>query len=166
MLLASRIETAEDLESVRQIFNECLSFMTKPFDPITPEQQAKWWAELPYKVLRYKAFVYRLPDAPAIVAYSLLQWHKDGRITPLFGIRKDARGKNIAREIIQHYLAEADGPLYGEELCSHTAIIKMNEEAGWELVREENGVRYLYHPNEKATQRYPNYETILEYWSL
>ena len=163
-LIPSPVSSLEDVEEMRKIFNECREFMTKPLAHITPSQQGKWWKELPNNVKRFKAFIYR--DAGEIVAYSLLQWHNDGRITPLFGIISTARGKNIARQIIQHYLSEADGPLHGEELSSHKAIIKMNQEAGWELVREENGVRYLYHPNEKATQRYPNYETILEYWSL
>ena len=108
---------------------------------------------------RFKAFVYR--DESGIIAYSLLQW-KDAGITPLFGVTKTARGHNIARQIIRHYLSEADGPLWGEELSSHKAIIKLNQEAGWELVREENGVRYLYHPNNKV---YPDYQGMIEYWS-
>ena len=158
-LIPSPVSTSGELEAVRQIFNECLQWMTKPFSPITPEQQATWWKELQGK--RYKMFVYR--DSGKIVAYSLLQWHEDGRITPLFGITRSARGKNIAREIVRHYLSEADGPLWGEELSSHKAIIKLNEEAGWQLLREENGVRYLYHPNEKTT--YPDYDNLTEYWS-
>ena len=154
------VSTAEDLGTMRHIYNECLRWMTKPLSRITPEQQEKWWAELPHRVRRFKAFLYR--DGEKVVAYSLLQWHYDGRITPLFGITERARGKNLARQIIQHYLSEADGPLWGEELSSHKAIIKMNQEAGWELLREENGVRYLYHPNEKRT--FPDYKGMVEYW--
>ena len=154
------VTTNEDVECMRRIYNACLAFMTKPLSPITPEQQEKWWEELPSKVKKFKAYLYR--EDGEIVAYSLLQWHFDGRITPLFGITENARGKNLARQIIQHYLSEADGPLWGEELSSHKAIIKMNEEAGWQLLREENGVRYLYHPNEKRT--YPDYKGMLEYW--
>lgn len=161
MLVPSPVTTFGDVEAMRVIFNACREFMTKPFEPITIEQQAKWWKELPNTVRRYKAFIYR--EDGEIVAYSLLQWHNDGRITPLFGISASARGHNLARQIIQHYLAEADGPLYGEELSSHKAIIKLNKEAGWKLLREENGVRYLYHPNDKRT--YPDYRGMVDYWS-
>lgn len=143
---------------MRVIFNECLEFMTKPIDPITPKQQAKWWAGMQSR--KFKAFVYRVKGE--IVAYSLLQWHSDGRITPVFGITPKARGGNLARQIIQHYLSEADGPLYGEELSSHKAIVKLNKEAGWLLIREERGVRYLYHPNDGV--EYPDYKGMVEYW--
>lgn len=149
---------------MRVIFNECLSFMTKPLPPVSPERQQEWWAELPQKVKKFKAFTYKTDRDLVIVAYSLLQWHHDGSITPLFGISKVARGKNLAREIIQHYLSEADGPLHGEELSSHAAIIKLNREAGWKLLREENGVRYLYHPNDK--RELPDYKEMLEYWGI
>jgi GNAT superfamily N-acetyltransferase len=150
------------VEIMRQIFNECLPFMTKPFDQVTFQEQQTWWKSLHLKVLRWKAFLYKQDGL--VVAYSLLQWHHDGRITPLFGIRKEARGKNLARQIIQHYLREADGPLHGEERSDHAAIIKMNQEAGWQLLREEKGVRYLYHPNEK--REYPDYKGMLEYWGI
>lgn len=161
MLIPTPVQTPEEIEAMRQIFNLCREFMTKPLSPITPEQQEKWWKELPSKVKKFKAFLYR--DEGEIVAYSLLQWHHDGRITPLFGITARARGHNIAREIIRHYLSEADGPLHGEELSSHAAIIKLNQEAGWKLLREENGVRYLYHPNDKT--EYPDYHSLTDYWS-
>jgi len=161
-LIPSPVCTADEVEAMRVIFNECLEFMTKPLSPITHAQQHAWWNhELPKKVKKFKAFVYR--DNEEIVAYSLLQWHFDGRITPIFGIKKSARGMGLSRRIIQHYLSEADGPLYGEELSSHAAIIKLNREAGWELIREENGVRYLYHLNNKTT--YPDYQSMFEYWS-
>jgi hypothetical protein len=157
------VTTPHQVEAMRLIFNECLEFMTKPIAPITKERQAQWWETLPQKVRRFKAFTYEGDRDFGIIAYSLLQWHEDGRITPLFGITKSARGRNIAREIIRHYLAEADGPLHGEELVRHAAIVKLNEEAGWQLRYERGGVRYLYHPNEK--REYPDYQGMIEYWS-
>ena len=152
------------VEMMGKILNECLEFMTKPMAPITPERQKEWWDELPSKVAKFKAFTYKTDRDLVTIAFSLLQWHHDGRITPLFGISKIARGQNIARQIIQHYLSEADGPLYGEELSSHAAIIKLNQEAGWQLRYEENGVRYLYHPNEQRD--YPDYKGMLDYWGI
>jgi len=164
MIHPTPVTTDHQVEAMRLILNECLEFMTKPIAPITREQQARWWKDLPSKVERFKAFTYETDRDYGIIAFSLLQWHHDGRITPLFGITKGARGQNIARDIIRHYLAEADGSLHGEELSSHKAIIKLNQEAGWQLLREENGVRYLYHPNEKRS--YPDYTGMLEYWGI
>ncbi len=156
------LTTDGDLTAMMEILNECRPWLTKSIPEITPETQLRWWNELPEKVLRYKAFVYFLEDAPVDrIAFSLLQWHKDGRTTPLFGIRARARGQNLARQIIQHYLREAEGPLCGEERSDHAAIIQLNQEAGWIFIAERNGVRFLYHPNEKRT--YPDYQGILEY---
>lgn len=162
-LIPTTITTEDQVEAMRQIFNECLEFMTKPMAVVSHWEQRKWWRELPTKVKSFKAFAYATEEEPKkTIAFSLLQWHKDGRITPLFGITKEARGKNIARQIIQHYLREADGPLIGEERSDHKAIIKMNQEAGWVLICECAGVRYLYHPNLKRD--FPDYQGMLEYW--
>lgn len=152
------------LEAMRLILNECLEFMTKPMGPVTREQQQDWWQTLPLRVLRFKAFVYEHPRDYGIVAFSLLQWKKNGTITPLFGITKSARGQGIARQIIQHYLAEADGPLHGEQLATHTAICKLNEEAGWQITAQVGNVQYLYHPNQKRSL--PDYQGMLEYWGI
>lgn len=159
--------TDADLTAMMEIMNECRQFMTKPIPEITPEMQGQWWNELPDKVVRYKAFVYAMHETPNDrIAFSLLQWHKDGRTTPLFGIRERARGHNIARKIIQHYLKEAEGPLYGEQLTMHEAICKMNAEAGWEIIgtRDSGQVQILYHPNEK--QQYPDYKGMLDFWGV
>ena len=150
-LSSSPVSTPQELEAMRCIFNFCIPFMTKPFSPITPEQQGKWWSEL--QKTHYKAFVYR-DSTGKIVAYSLLQWHKDKSTSPLFGIAEGEQGHNYAREIIQHYLSEAGGPVAGEELSSHTAMIKLNQEAGYLFIKEENGVRYLYNPNGKYLPPY------------
>lgn len=163
-LIPTTITTTEQVEAMRQIFNECLEFMTKPVPWMSHWDQFRWWRELPAKVKRFKAFTYATAEDPTkIIAYSLLQWKEDGRLTPLFGIARDARGQNIARQIIRHYLKEADGPLIGEERSDHKAIIKMNREAGWLLICECAGVRYLYHPNDKRS--YPDYQGMIEYWS-
>lgn len=159
------IEVTNDrqIEAMRQIFNECLPFMTKPMEPVSPWNQRIWWVNLPKKVKRFKAFVYEdETQRGEILAYSLLQWHLDGRTTPLFGIRKGARGQNLARQIIQHYLKEAEGPLWGEERSDHAAIIKLNQEVGWKLLSEKCGVRYLYHPNDRRS--FPDYQGMVEYW--
>lgn len=154
-----------DLEAMRQILNECRPFLTKPIPEISWEEQQAWWMNLERTTRRYKAFVYFFDDQPDDrIAFSLLQWKPEGITTPLFGIRERARGHNIARKIIQHYLKEAEGPLHGEQLVSHAAICRMNEEAGWQITREENGVQYLYHPNEK--QEYPDYRGLLDYWGV
>lgn len=158
---------AFDLDAMREILNECRPFLTKPIPEITWDDQQAWWIELPRRVVRFKAYVYYLDEQPDDrIAFSLLQWHKDGRTTPLFGIRERARGHNLARQIIQHYLKEAEGPLCGEQLTRHEAICHLNAEAGWEIVgtRDNGQVQVLYHPNEK--REYPDYKGMIEYWGI
>lgn len=164
MIKPAPVTTPHQIEAMRLILNECLEFMTKPMAPVTLEQQIDWWKTLPLRVLRFKAFTYESDRDFGIVAFSLLQWKKNGTITPLFGITKSARGHGIAREIIQHYLSEADGPLHGEQLVSHAAICKLNAEAGWEIVAQVGDVQHLYHPNQKRTL--PDYQGMLEYWGV
>ncbi len=145
-LIVSPVTFAGEVEAMRVIFNGCLEYMTKPFDPITPEQQAEWWADLPSKTIRFKAFVYRDPESMQIVAYSLLQWRPNGWVTVVWGIAPHARGHNYARQVIRHFIGAAEGPLHAEELASNTPVVKLHREAGFVVYREENGIHYIYHP--------------------
>jgi hypothetical protein len=164
-LVAIPVTTPEQVDQMRLIYNECRPFLaTKPLPERTYEEQQEWWASLPKTTSRVKAFLYESVDKPGeTVAFSMLQWKLTGRTTPIFGIYSKARGLGFAREIIQHYLDEAEGPLYGEMLASHEAIVKMNWEVGWQKIEERDGVIYLYHPNPQRS--YPDYAGMLEYWN-
>jgi len=163
-LVPIRVVSPVHVEFMRQIFNECIPYLsTKPLKEKSYEEQQQWWAELNRIRKQVKAFVYYEPgNTEQPVAFMMLQWHHGGRITPIFGITESARGKGYAREIIKHYLDEADGPLHGSMLATHAAIIKMNYDLGWQKEYEENGVIYVYHPNEK--KQYPDYQGMLDYW--
>lgn len=147
-LVPTKVTTDAQVEAMRLIFNDCLPFMTKRFQRVTQLEQKAWWQALAGSVKRFKAFTYATRDEPErIAAYSLIRWNHDGQVKPLCGIASWARGRNFARQVIRHYLVEAGEPMEAEERADHAAIVKLNAEAGWLLLREEDGIRYIYHPN-------------------
>jgi len=158
-LRKEEIHFLDQVDEMRKIYNECLPFLsTKPLPPRTRREQEAWWLSLDPK--KVKAFLYYPTEGRQVpVAFSLVQWKPD-KVTPMFGITESARGNNYAREIIEHYLEVAGGPLEGEVLESHKAILRLNEEAGWEISHTKDGVVYMSHPNK---QNYPDYQAIVDY---
>jgi GNAT superfamily N-acetyltransferase len=146
------VKIADQIEQVRCIFAECIEGMATSEAvklPSATDQQV-WWNSEPRK----RGFLYYTPDFPSVpVAFSVLQDH-GAYMTPMFGIRKAWRGYGLGKQIIRHYLQTAGKPLHGKALVSNTIINKLNSQNGWQVIREEDGVRHLYHPNDRQQEIY------------
>ena len=145
------------LEVVRMIYNQSRSYFTKDLPYRYAHEQWEWWSRLDHS--KSKLFVWRDTERPyEIVAFSFLR-DEDTYASPLFGIGAWARGRGYARAIIKHYIETAGKPLRCEQLVSHVAIRKLNRDAGWFVLREQDGVQSLYHPGPGT---YPDYDAILK----
>lgn len=135
------MDSFEDFEYVRQLYNTNLKALaTKPLEPSSLEEQITWYLEAKPEVL--------IGEDPTgeIVGFIALTPRMFDFHTPIFVIDPDHRGKGYAREFIQAYIQHAATPLAGSQLKSNEVIRRLNNEAGWEIVGERDGVEYLYHP--------------------
>jgi len=153
------------VEALRVLYIEALAELaTKPLVANTPEQQLAWWQG----VNHMKSFFWLLfePERPwDPVGFVKLTRHDAGYYTPMFALAKRVHGKGYGREVIQFYLDKAKGlPLWGAQLVSNAAICHLNQEAGWIVKHEQDGVQHLFHPNH---DNYPQraYDEIVRYHS-
>src|SRR5438128_10450650 len=146
LLTPRRISEPWEVEVMRRIYNLAVpDLATRPLSPRVEHSQQKWWACLDKS--RVTAHLYHPVAMPwRFVAFSLVQWKERGIATPMFAIHPDWQHRGYGREIIDHYLEVANGPLAGSALKSNAAIMHLNEKAGWRVVSEADGVVQLYHP--------------------
>jgi GNAT superfamily N-acetyltransferase len=135
------------VERLRKMYIEALSFLeTHKLHPNTEEEQQAWWAALDHTST--VVHLYSPVERPwEIVGFSMVT-DRGNFCTPMFALARHMRGQGLGQEIIEHYLAVANGkPLHGEQLVSNGAICHLNARLGWKVKREQDGVQYLYHPN-------------------
>ena len=171
-LVPRRITEPWEVEVMRRIFNLTLADLaTRPLQPRDEHSQQRWWSAL--DKTRTVAHLYSPIAMPwHFVAFSLVQWKDRGIATPMFAIHPDWQHRGYGREIIDHYLEVANGPLAGSALKSNAAIMHLNKRAGWQTVSETETVAHLYHPGvptqsdrSEARQR-EIYEAILDYHGI
>jgi len=142
MLWFREIESFEDFEYVRNLYNASLADLaTKPLEPSTLEDQITWYFRAQPEVMIGMNHEYRPVGFFALTPRVYGDFH-----TPIFVIHPDHRGKGYARHFIQGYISHASTPLAGSQLKSNKVICRLNEEIGWQIVAERDGVQYLYHP--------------------
>lgn len=142
------------IERMRVLFNANIdSLATKPLSLQTSRSQYDWWRSLDHTKVTFH--IYSPKEWPwEIVAFSMVTDRGD-YCSPMFAISNLWWGRGYGEQIIQHYLLVADEkPLQGEQLASNGAICHLNEKLGWLVVREENGVQYLRHPNNRQQEIY------------
>ncbi len=146
LLVPRRISEPWEVERMRQIFNATIDDLaTVKLEPKSEGDQQRWWQAMDQS--RVVAFLYAPVAAPwRFVAFSMLQWKPNGVVTPLFAVDPEWHGFGYGREIIDHYLHVANGPLAGSALKSNEAIMHLNKQAGWQVVSEDERVVKLYHP--------------------
>lgn len=134
---------------MRQIYAATIEALeTKPLPHRSPEDQYLWWQGLDHGMSRF--FLYSPVEQPwEIVAFSMIT-RRGKYSTPMFAIHPFFHGRGYGREIIQHYIQEADGPLAGEQLVSNETIRYLNSEAGWNVVSSNGIVEKLWHPGPHA----------------
>lgn len=156
------------VEIMRQLYNDAipeLATMSRlPYRSATEQQS--WWAN---RAPGTKAFLYLPIETPwAFVAFSLLT--PRGKLySPVFAIRPEWRGRGFAREIIQHYLDMADGPLVGSQRIDNARIRELNRDEGWEVIQTVSGfdgsfmVEQLYHPGRRGVRQQEIFDEIVRY---
>ena len=161
------IENKEQVEIMRQIYNENLDMLATNSIPFrTYEEQQKWW--LSNKPI-LKAFLYESIVKPGnFIAFSVLT-NRGNFFTPIIAIKKDEWGKGYGKEIILDYIEKANGPLAGSQLQSNNAICYLNNKIGWQIVDKINkptgSIDLLYHPgiNPNVQNKESVYMEIVEY---
>lgn len=135
------------VERLRKLYVEALSHLaTKRLPTRTELEQQLWFSDLDHEATTIH--LYSPVGRPwEIVGFSMVT-DRGTFCTPMFSLTFHMRGQGLGEEIIQHYLAIANGkPLHGEQLVANGAICHLNEKLGWKVKHDAEGVQYLYHPN-------------------
>jgi GNAT superfamily N-acetyltransferase len=143
-LIAHPVTEPHQVERMRQIYNDTIDDLaTTPLVKLNEYEQQDWWRE---REVGTRAWLYAPIVTPwRMVAFCLLT-QRNGFVTPLFAIDPMWHGRGYGKEIIQHYLTEAKGPLAGSALKKNAAIMHLNQQAGWQVLSETEEVVNLYHP--------------------
>jgi GNAT superfamily N-acetyltransferase len=142
------VETAEHVELMRHIYNDNLDMLsTRPLPRREYQDQQDWWAENRHAL---KAYLFERVDNPGHPMAFLVLRDRGGFVTPIIAIEKAEWGKGFGREIIQEYIALADGPLAGSQLVSNLSICHLNRQLGWQIVGSRmvpaGEIQLLFHP--------------------
>lgn len=95
----SEVDTPDKQETLRQIRNECRTFMTNNTEEISPQQQQEWFAHLdrteiiPYLFVEGFEGVCFLP-----IGYGLLRF-RDNETLLTGGLKADQRDKGLGTEL-------------------------------------------------------------------
>lgn len=157
----------EMVEIMRRIYNAVRADLSDPPpEPRTYDQQTAWWKSRDHE--KTQAFLYNPENEPFnMIGFSLLQQKHPDFKTPQIGLWPEDQGKGYGRQIVNHYLETADGPLAGSDLFRSPAIAHINDSVGWKQVGSKDGSRLLYHPGPYMDPRQDEiYRDILRYHGL
>jgi RimJ/RimL family protein N-acetyltransferase len=116
-----RVRSAQDIERLRVLRNECRKFMTGDTKVVSKKKQAAWWAEAPRRALLWgnDAFVYIKRE--------------DGVNWITLGISKEARGTGIGTMIYHTYKG-----CFARIRKDNLASIRAAQKAGYVKVTEDD----------------------------
>lgn len=126
-----RVRSAEDVEALRRLRNECREFMTGHTKLITKAQQAKWWSAEPRR-----AWIYLDKGEPVAFVYIRRQ---DGMNWITLGVTKKARGQGLGT-LLYHVHA----PCAAEMLVDNLASIRAAQKAGYQVVKSDDEKVVMY----------------------
>lgn len=166
-LKSIQIETVDQVEIMRHIYNDNLDMLATTSIPFRSyEEQQDWWSENKNNL---KAYLYEdTQKSGNIIAFSVLT-NRGNFYTPIIAIKKNEWGKGYGKEIIADYIEKAEGPLAGTQLQSNLAICHLNKKFGWQIIghsKQPNGmIDFLYHPGSNPDKKQDNsiYQEIVEY---
>jgi GNAT superfamily N-acetyltransferase len=165
LLLVMPVSEPWQVEVMRQIYNSCLDGYTKRLTPRNEKDQQDWWRTQGPETIW--AYLYLPVEEPwKFIGFSCIRKHGDGAMSPIMGVKPGERGHGYGKAIVRHYISTVDGPLVGEALAGNDAINTINEELGWKVVGEVDGVLKLFHPRHTPKDRQDEiYREIVEYHS-
>jgi GNAT superfamily N-acetyltransferase len=128
------IDSLERAEQLRVLRNECAEWMTKDTSQISPERQARFYAE---KITTGKVEGFLLLGDSEPVAYGLLVWDEAGRAWSSTGVKADRRGEGFGRmvtvENVRRALAHGV-PMWAEVRADNAGQQRICRTAGYHMV--------------------------------
>jgi hypothetical protein len=128
------IDTVEKAQELRILRNECAEWMTRDTDPISPEQQEKFFAE---KLATGAVDGFLMYADGKAVAYGLLIWGPDGRAWSSTGVKISERGNGYGRTVTIENVKRAHRhgvPMWAEVRCDNAGQQRICHTIGYETV--------------------------------
>lgn len=131
------VRTAEDLEALRGVRNDCRTFMTRDPRFITSVMQAAWWEK---RHMRH-TLVALLWLGDKAIAYALVDWDSKGRPWVSGGVRAPYRGAGYGTAVFT-YLSRvaAPRPAYLSVLASNYPARALYRKLGWKTIRRRGEI--------------------------
>lgn len=139
-----------DIETLREIRNECRTFMTRNTDEISAEQQRLWYMDL--DKTKNKLYILHNVIHGVIVepiGYGYLRI-EDGAVLLTGGLIQRERGKGYGGVLFNHLLQNAkefELPIKLEVLSRNTAAFKIYSSLGFRVVKTGDQImkmEYIY----------------------
>lgn len=118
-MLVSRVQTAAQLERVRQIRNACREWMTRDTREIDPDDQVSWWNAAERELYLFDG-----------VAYALLT-QREGETWISLGVLPEHRGKGLGTRIYRLFPTA-----HAEIRADNAASRRAAEKAGYMLIED------------------------------
>lgn len=139
-LVLKKVETENDVESLRNIRNQCRLFMTRNSNYISPEDQVKWFENIDENINVYLAYNIEFGVIVSPIGYGLIRL-ENGFITISGGLVESERGKGYGSWLFDRlvFLAkEYNKPVRLEVLKSNIKAFGIYSKLGFRVI-DDNG---------------------------
>ena len=139
-LVLKAVETAPEVEYLRQIRNQCRDFMTRNTNYISVEDQIKWFSGLDGTIDLYLVYDIQHGVIVTPVGYGLLR-HENGVVTISGGLIESERGKGYGSWLFNclvNLAKQYDIPIRLEVLKSNLKAFGIYSKLGFRVI-DDNG---------------------------
>lgn len=141
-VILKKVDSDSDVESLRNIRNQCRSFMTRNSKEISKEEQVKWFGQLSDDVLVYLLHVVEYGVVAYPIGYGLLR-KDDDCILISGGLVESERGKGFGSCLFSYLIENAKKfklPIKLEVLKNNIRAFAIYSKLGFRVISDDGKV--------------------------
>lgn len=123
------VEEGQEVETLRQIRNDCRQCMTRYQDEITRSQQTAWWNSLD----RRKTRPFLLKQGYEPIGYGLIRRDEKDRLWLTGALKEEYRGNGYGRFLFQSLVDLCEGECWLEVWQDNVPALRLYESLGFEV---------------------------------
>jgi GNAT superfamily N-acetyltransferase len=138
-LKAEPVETAAQVEWLRQIRNVCREGFSHDTAYITREQQGQWWFKNKRLV---RAWLYR-EHTERLVGFGMLRRDEHDHEVSSVAVLPECAGKGYGGHITADIIRRAHGQVYGTARLDNPGALALHRAEDWDVTGEDGRLRFF-----------------------